>query len=183
MTRLPGVLAIVDVRREHIAVKEAKKLGIPTVCLIDTDSDPDYADIPIPGNDDAMRAIAIVVEQLADAVEEGKRARPAPLVAVIEVVRARVVEVDRLLDEAQAQQPRVEVEVGLRDAGDGRDMVNAGKGRGHGILRAAKPRYARTRATASACQLSLQPASGQRQAPGLQRHRHLSPALCPDARS
>ncbi len=58
MERLPGVLVVVDVRREHIAVKEAKKLGIPTVCLIDTDSDPDFADIPIPGNDDAMRAIA-----------------------------------------------------------------------------------------------------------------------------
>lgn len=75
MERLPGVLVLVDVRREHIAVKEAKKLGIPTIALIDTDSDPDFADIPIPGNDDAMRAIAIIVEQLADAVEEGKRGR------------------------------------------------------------------------------------------------------------
>ena len=75
MTRLPGALVIVDVRREHIAVKEARKLGIPTVCLIDTDSDPDFADIPIPGNDDAMRAIAIVMEQLVQAVEEGKRGR------------------------------------------------------------------------------------------------------------
>lgn len=78
MERMPGVLVVVDVRREHIAVKEAKKLGIPTVCLIDTDSDPDFADIPIPGNDDAMRAIGIILEQLADAVEEGKRARVAP---------------------------------------------------------------------------------------------------------
>jgi small subunit ribosomal protein S2 len=78
MNRLPGVLVVVDVRREHIAVKEAKKLGIPTVCLIDTDSDPDFADIPIPGNDDAMRAIAIVVDQLVAAIEEGKRSRPIP---------------------------------------------------------------------------------------------------------
>ncbi|MBN1488986.1 MAG: 30S ribosomal protein S2 [Phycisphaerae bacterium] len=77
MNRLPGVMVVVDVRREHIALKEAKKLGIPTVCLIDTDSDPDYADIPIPGNDDAMRAIVLMVEQLAEAIEEGKRARPA----------------------------------------------------------------------------------------------------------
>lgn len=76
MNKLPGVLVVVDVRREHIAVKEAKKLGIPTVCLIDTDSDPDFADIPIPGNDDAMRAIAIVVDQLVEAIEEGKRSRP-----------------------------------------------------------------------------------------------------------
>lgn len=77
MDRLPGALIIIDVRREHIAVKEAKKLGIPTICLIDTDSDPDYADIPIPGNDDAIRSIELIVSQLADAVEEGKRARPA----------------------------------------------------------------------------------------------------------
>ncbi len=77
MNRLPGALVIVDVRREHIAVKEAKKLNIPTVCLIDTDSDPDFADIPIPGNDDAIRAIELVMHELADAIEEGKRARGA----------------------------------------------------------------------------------------------------------
>lgn len=75
MTRLPGVLVILDVRREHIAVKEAQKLGIPTVCLVDTDSDPATADIIIPANDDAMRAIDIIVTQLCDAVEEGKRSR------------------------------------------------------------------------------------------------------------
>ena len=78
MERLPGALAIVDVRREHLAVKEARKLEIPTVCLIDTDSDPDFADLPIPGNDDAMRAIELMLTQLADAAEEGKRGRLAP---------------------------------------------------------------------------------------------------------
>jgi len=77
MNRLPAALIIIDVQREHIAVKEAKKLGIPTVCLIDTDSDPDYADIPIPGNDDAIRSIEIVLKHLAEAVEQGKRSRPA----------------------------------------------------------------------------------------------------------
>lgn len=76
MTRLPGVLIILDVRREHIAVKEAKKLNIPTVCLVDTDSDPTSADIIIPANDDAMRAIELIVTELADAVEEGMRGRP-----------------------------------------------------------------------------------------------------------
>jgi small subunit ribosomal protein S2 len=75
--KLPGALVVVDVNREHIAVKEARKLGIPTVCLIDTDSDPDYADIPIPGNDDAIRAIEIVLRHLAESVELGKRSRPA----------------------------------------------------------------------------------------------------------
>ena len=78
MDKLPGGLIVIDVQREHNAVREAKKLGIPTVCLIDTDSDPDFADLPIPGNDDAIRAIDVVLGLLADAVEEGKRARVTP---------------------------------------------------------------------------------------------------------
>src|SRR5258705_13834014 len=75
MDRMPGVMVIIDTRREHIAVKEAKKLGVPTVALIDTDSDPDPIDLPIPGNDDAMRAVEIVMKELADAVIEGKQGR------------------------------------------------------------------------------------------------------------
>ncbi len=78
MQKLPGALVIIDVHRERNAVREAKKLGIPTICLIDTDSDPDYADIPIPGNDDAIRAIQTILEHLADAVEVGKRGRMLP---------------------------------------------------------------------------------------------------------
>lgn len=81
MTRVPGALVVVDVRKEVNGVKEAQSLGIPTVCLIDTDSDPDFASIPIPGNDDAMRAIQLVMNKMADAVEEGKRTRPAEPVA------------------------------------------------------------------------------------------------------
>lgn len=72
MDRLPGALVVIDARREHIALYEARKLDIPTVCLMDTDSDPELVDLPIPGNDDAMRAIEIIIEQLADAVLEGK---------------------------------------------------------------------------------------------------------------
>lgn len=75
LSNLPGAIVVFDVRREVNALKEAKKLGIPTVCVIDTDSDPDLADIPIPGNDDAMRAIEIIVDQLCLAVAEGKTAR------------------------------------------------------------------------------------------------------------
>ncbi len=75
MTKLPGAMVVIDPRHETNAVKEARKLGIPTVCLIDTDSDPDFADIPIPGNDDAMRAIDIVVSSLCAAVAEGKTTR------------------------------------------------------------------------------------------------------------
>ena len=78
MDRLPGAVIIVDVHRERNAVLEARKLGIPTICLIDTDSDPDFADIPIPGNDDAIRSIDTILQHLADAVEEGLRGRKAP---------------------------------------------------------------------------------------------------------
>lgn len=72
MERIPGVLVIIDAQREHLAVAEARKLKIPTICLLDTDSNPDLVDIPIPGNDDAMRVIEIIVTQMADAVMEGK---------------------------------------------------------------------------------------------------------------
>src|SRR5688500_15762431 len=77
MERMPGLMFIIDTRREHIAVKEAKKLGVKTIALIDTDSDPDLIDLPIPGNDDAMRAIELVVHELAEAVIEGKSGRGA----------------------------------------------------------------------------------------------------------
>jgi small subunit ribosomal protein S2 len=76
MTKLPAVMVIVDPGYEHIAVKEARKLKIPTVCLIDTEGDPDVADIPIPGNDDSMRAIDIVLRELASSVQEGIQVRP-----------------------------------------------------------------------------------------------------------
>jgi small subunit ribosomal protein S2 len=75
MDKLPGALVAIDVRREETALREAKKLGIPTICLIDTDGDPDLADIPIPGNDDSMRSIDVVVRELCKAVAEGKQSR------------------------------------------------------------------------------------------------------------
>ena len=75
MDRMPGLMVIVDTRREHIAVKEARKLGVPTIALIDTDSDPELIDLPIPGNDDAMRAVEIIMHELADSIIEGKTGR------------------------------------------------------------------------------------------------------------
>src|SRR5688500_15518751 len=75
MERMPGIMFLIDTRREHIAVKEARKLGVTTVAMIDTDSDPDLIDLPIPGNDDAMRAIEIIVRELADSIIEGKGQR------------------------------------------------------------------------------------------------------------
>jgi small subunit ribosomal protein S2 len=72
MSRLPECLVVIDPKKEKNAVKEAQKMGIATVALIDTDSDPDTVDLPIPGNDDSIRSIELIVQQLADAVLEGK---------------------------------------------------------------------------------------------------------------
>lgn len=73
MNRLPECLVVVDPRKEHNAIREAKKLGIATVALIDTDSDPDLVDLPIPGNDDSIRSIELVLQHLADAILEGRQ--------------------------------------------------------------------------------------------------------------
>ena len=72
MNRLPECLVIVDPRKEKNAIREAQKLGITTVSLIDTDCDPDEVDLPIPGNDDSIRSIELIVQLLADAVLSGK---------------------------------------------------------------------------------------------------------------
>jgi small subunit ribosomal protein S2 len=77
MNRLPDAMVVVDPHREHIAVKEAQRMGVTTVSLIDTDSDPDEVDLPIPGNDDSIRSIELMLAKLADAVLEGKAALPA----------------------------------------------------------------------------------------------------------
>ncbi len=76
MTRIPEAIVVVDPRREHIAVLEAKKMGVTTVALIDTDSDPDTVDLPIPGNDDSIRSIEIILGRMADAVLEGRASLP-----------------------------------------------------------------------------------------------------------
>ncbi len=72
MNRLPEVMFLVDPGKERNAVREAKRLGIVTAALIDTDSDPTDIDLPIPGNDDGLRSIELILKQLADAVIEGK---------------------------------------------------------------------------------------------------------------
>src|SRR3954452_3320650 len=77
MTRLPEALLVVDPHREDIAVAEARKLGIKVVAWLDPDCAPDLVDLPIPGNDDSMRSIELVMKRLADAILEGRAAAPA----------------------------------------------------------------------------------------------------------
>jgi small subunit ribosomal protein S2 len=77
MTRVPNLVVIVDVRREAIAVKECNILSVPIMAMVDTNCDPDPIDFVIPSNDDAIRAIKLIVEYLADAVNEGLQVRQA----------------------------------------------------------------------------------------------------------
>jgi small subunit ribosomal protein S2 len=76
MNRLPDAMVVVDPHREDIAIKEAQRMGVTTVALIDTDSDPDVVDLPIPGNDDSIRSIELILAKLADAINEGRAALP-----------------------------------------------------------------------------------------------------------
>ena len=71
LNRLPAALFIIDVKREHIAVKEAQKLNIPIFAIVDTNSNPNLADHPIPGNDDASASIELLTRHFADAIAEG----------------------------------------------------------------------------------------------------------------
>ena len=77
MNKLPGALVVIDVVREMNALREARGLGIPTIALLDSDGDPDLVDIPIPGNDDSMRSIDVILRELCEAVTKGKAAQPS----------------------------------------------------------------------------------------------------------
>ncbi len=125
MNRLPEALLVVDPRREHIAVAEARKLGIKVVALLDTDCDPDLIDLPIPGNDDSMRSIELVVSLLTDAIRDGRAAAPAEPPPTAEPAQQRG---------------------GERSGGDRR----RGSGRGEGIRGAVKQRDPETKAVVSA---------------------------------
>lgn len=82
MPRIPDVMYVVDPHKEQIAVKEAKKLGIPVVAMVDTNTDPDDIDVIIPANDDAIRAVKLITAKLADAIIEGRQGEDAAAVEV-----------------------------------------------------------------------------------------------------
>jgi small subunit ribosomal protein S2 len=71
LSRLPAALFIVDIKREHIAIAEAQKLGIPVFALVDTNSNPNEVDFPIPANDDAFKSVSLLVKAFGEAIEEG----------------------------------------------------------------------------------------------------------------
>ncbi len=100
MGRLPDVLYVVDPRKEDIAIKEARKMKIPIVAIVDSNCDPTVIDYPIPGNDDAIRAIRLLTSRVADACAEGNRVREERLQGLT----------DKEAAEAQAEMPPLEEE-------------------------------------------------------------------------
>src|SRR5207247_2708718 len=81
MRRQPDAVFIVDLRKEQLAVREARRLGLPIIALVDTNCDPDEADYVVPGNDDAIRSCGLNVRAMADAVEHGRMKVSAPEIA------------------------------------------------------------------------------------------------------
>ena len=84
MKRLPGAMFVVDPRKEHNAIAEARKLGIPIVAIVDTNCDPDEVDYVIPGNDDAIRAIRLIASTMANAMQEGRQGEDAEAEETVE---------------------------------------------------------------------------------------------------
>lgn len=103
MTRTPNAVWIVDTNKEHLAVDEARKLGIPIVAILDTNCDPEEVDYPIPGNDDAIRSITLLTRVIADAVAEGLMIRHSGKTTVTDAEPQPLAEWEReLLEGAQA---------------------------------------------------------------------------------
>ena len=99
MKKLPDMMFVIDPVKEHIAVKEARKLGIPVVAPLDTNCDPDLITYPIPGNDDAIRSIQLFCNEMAEAIIEGR----AQNEEVVEEVAATEEEVAEVVAEAKAE--------------------------------------------------------------------------------
>jgi small subunit ribosomal protein S2 len=116
MRRQPDAIFIVDLRKEQLAVREAKRLGMPVIALVDTNCDPDEADFVIPGNDDAIRSCSVIVKAIADGIEAGKqRVTEAELKARSakkeEAASAETVEEDAPAEEpAAVEEPAAAVE-------------------------------------------------------------------------
>jgi len=90
MTKLPSAIWVIDTKKEHLAVQEAKKLGIPVIAVLDTNCDPDEVDFKIPGNDDAIRSIGLLTRVITDAVVAGLAARGATAAAEAKPTEAAV---------------------------------------------------------------------------------------------
>lgn len=125
MTRLPNLLFIADVRRENIAVKEANILGIPILAMVDTNCDPDPIDYIIPSNDDAIRAVRLIISKMADGVMEGKSIRQADEAQAEEAEAMGDGDISRYLGPSTLA--KIKAAEGSEDAQNGSNKANEDK--------------------------------------------------------
>ncbi len=111
MTKLPGVLFVIDSTKEDIAILEAKRLKIPVVSIVDTNGDPEGIDYPIPGNDDAVRAIELFTLKIADAILEGKKKKLEQELQEAKIEEEAASEEEAVLAEEREEKPKDKVEV------------------------------------------------------------------------
>jgi small subunit ribosomal protein S2 len=110
MTRLPDAIFVVDLRKEQLAIREARRLGLPVVALVDTNCDPDDADYVIPGNDDAIRSCSLITRVIANAIEAGKSKVTAEEMAPAAAAEPEPeAEVERTEQPAESEEIREEV--------------------------------------------------------------------------
>ena len=101
MEEIPGVIFLVDPKKEHIAVLEAKKLGIPVIGLVDTNCNPEEVDYAIPGNDDAIRAVKLITDVMANAIIEGKQGESFETEEVVEEVSEEPASMEEVVAESE----------------------------------------------------------------------------------
>jgi len=111
MERLPDAIFVVDTRKESIAVAEANKLGIPIIAMVDTNCDPDEVTIPIPSNDDAIRAVKLITSKIADAVIEGNEGRTGAVEEMEQII-------DQMEEEEEIPQSVKNIEDAVEKFGD-----------------------------------------------------------------
>ena len=112
MTRLPGLMFVVDAKKENIAVSEANKLGIPIIAIADTNADPDLLTVPVAGNDDAIRSVELIARAIADVISEARREAPTRVV------------------EEESEDSTYSSDRGMESAGRGDDRGRRGGGQG-----------------------------------------------------
>ena len=116
LNKVPGALFVVDVKREHIAVDEARKLGIPVIALVDSNVDPDLVDYPVPANDDAMKSVALFTRVIADAIIEGRQSGLAKREEAAVEAATRAAEAEELATKGGDEAEGTEEVVTLADA-------------------------------------------------------------------
>ncbi|MAQ95850.1 30S ribosomal protein S2 [Rubrivirga sp. SAORIC476] len=115
MGKLPGAVFVVDIKREHIAVDEARKLNIPIIALVDSNVDPDLVDFPIPANDDAMKSVALFTRAIADAIIEGQKSGAIERDAAVAEAQSRAAD-EVKADQAEAAAEEAEPVTTMADA-------------------------------------------------------------------